>query len=78
VSTSRQLKRLESVNLSPIYSHFDESVHGASTIRAYRKEKEFMNESLYRIDKHQQAYYPSIIANRCSAPVSLYQNLYFL
>ena len=64
VATSRQLKRIESVNLSPIYSHFDESVQGAATIRAYNKQEAFMAESLRRVDKHQQAYYPNIISNR--------------
>ncbi|XP_067934005.1 multidrug resistance-associated protein 1-like [Watersipora subatra] len=64
VATSRQLKRIESVNLSPIYSHFEESIQGAATIRAYKKQGSFMSESLCRVDKHQQAYYPIIISNR--------------
>uniref|UniRef100_A0A914IDL3 ABC-type glutathione-S-conjugate transporter n=1 Tax=Globodera rostochiensis TaxID=31243 RepID=A0A914IDL3_GLORO len=64
VSTSRQLKRLESISRSPIYSHFQESVQGASSIRAYNSIGRFLRESQQRVDYNFVAYYPSIIANR--------------
>ena len=60
VTTSRQLKRLESVARSPIYSHFGETISGSSTIRAYQKEKEFRLQSEEKVDYNQVAYYPSI------------------
>ncbi|XP_014486459.1 PREDICTED: multidrug resistance-associated protein 1 isoform X2 [Dinoponera quadriceps] len=64
VATSRQLKRLESVSRSPIYSHFSESVTGAPIIRAYGVQEQFIHESESRVDINQVCYYPSIIANR--------------
>ncbi|XP_050740740.1 multidrug resistance-associated protein 1 isoform X7 [Drosophila biarmipes] len=64
VATSRQLMRLESVSRSPIYSHFSETVTGASTIRAYNVENRFIDESDAKVDKNQVCKYPSVIANR--------------
>ncbi|KAK3676345.1 ATP-binding cassette glutathione S-conjugate transporter ycf1 [Recurvomyces mirabilis] len=62
--TSRELKRLDSVSRSPIYAHFQESLSGISTIRAYRQTKRFALENEWRIDANLRAYFPSISANR--------------
>ncbi|XP_072275072.1 multidrug resistance-associated protein 1-like isoform X1 [Pyxicephalus adspersus] len=64
VATSRQLKRLESVSRSPVYSHFNETLLGASVIRAFGEQKQFIHVSDSRVDENQRAYYPSIVSNR--------------
>ncbi|KAI9786848.1 MAG: ATP-binding cassette glutathione S-conjugate transporter ycf1 [Geoglossum umbratile] len=72
--TSRELKRLDSITKSPIYAHFQESLGGITTIRAYRQQKRFALENEWRMDANlrawlmkpdlTQAYFPSINANR--------------
>uniref|UniRef100_A0A3B4BUZ0 ATP-binding cassette, sub-family C (CFTR/MRP), member 3 n=1 Tax=Pygocentrus nattereri TaxID=42514 RepID=A0A3B4BUZ0_PYGNA len=64
VATSRQLKRLESVSRSPIYSHFSESITGTSVIRAYGRNSAFVLMSDMKVDENQKSYYPGIVSNR--------------
>lgn len=64
MASSRQLKRLESVSRSPIYTHFNETLLGTSVIRAFGEQERFICESDQRVDLNQKAYYPGIVANR--------------
>ena len=62
--TSRELKRLDSISRSPIYAHFQESLGGITTIRAYQQQGRFALENEWRVDANLRAYFPSIHANR--------------
>ncbi|XP_043959111.1 ATP-binding cassette sub-family C member 3 isoform X1 [Gambusia affinis] len=64
VATSRQLKRLESVSRSPIYSHFSETITGSSVIRAYDRHAAFVQMCDMKVDENQKSYYPGIVSNR--------------
>ena len=64
VATSRQLKRLESVTRSPIYSHFGETLSGVHTIRAYGATRRFIADSNRIVDTNQRCNYSTVIANR--------------
>ena len=64
IVTTRQLKRLESTTRSPIYSNFNETLSGISTIRAYECVDRFVNYSDDLVDRNQSCSYPNIIANR--------------
>ncbi|XP_019762197.2 multidrug resistance-associated protein 1 [Dendroctonus ponderosae] len=59
VATSRQLRRIESVSKSPIYSHFGETVTGTHVIRAYGQVARFTEISENKVDLNQKTMYPS-------------------
>ncbi|KAM6306423.1 ATP-binding cassette sub-family C member 2 [Aegotheles albertisi] len=64
ISTSRQLRRLDSVTRSPIYSHFGETVSGLSVIRAYGHQERFLQQNERTMDINQKSVYSWIISNR--------------
>ncbi|NP_001161802.1 multidrug resistance protein 1 [Oncorhynchus mykiss] len=64
VATSCQLRRLEAVSRSPIYTHFNETFQGASVIRAFSEQERFTLQANGRIDHNQTAYFPRFVATR--------------
>ena len=47
LKASRELKRLESICRSPVFSHFSETMAGLDTIRTRKRERDFIDQ-LYR------------------------------
>uniref|UniRef100_A0A673HVF0 ATP-binding cassette, sub-family C (CFTR/MRP), member 2 n=1 Tax=Sinocyclocheilus rhinocerous TaxID=307959 RepID=A0A673HVF0_9TELE len=64
VPTSRQLRRLDSVSRSPIYSHFGETISGLSVIRAYGHQQRFLKQNEDTIDQNLKSVYPWFVSNR--------------
>ena len=64
IPTSRQLKRINSKMNSPIYDHFEETLDGVSSIRAFNVQNRFVKTNTSRVDRQLQGYYLSIASNR--------------
>ncbi|KAH7033566.1 uncharacterized protein B0I36DRAFT_241634 [Microdochium trichocladiopsis] len=61
---SRDLKRLESVNRSPLFQQFGETLSGVTTIRAYGDERRFIRENLTKVNKQARPFIFLWAANR--------------
>ncbi|XP_066146983.1 ATP-binding cassette sub-family C member 10 [Euwallacea fornicatus] len=62
--TSRELKRITSVTLSPVYSHFNETLQGLTTINAMRANQRFRRENQDFMDANIKAQFASQAAVR--------------
>ncbi|MCJ1426399.1 hypothetical protein MMC29_004302 [Sticta canariensis] len=56
LKSSRDLKRLESIQRSPLYQQFGETLSGIITIRAYKDERRFIRDNQHRIDTHNRPF----------------------
>ena len=64
IRSSRDLKRLDSVNRSPIYQHFGETLNGVVTIRAYCDERRFIRDNQLKVDTQNRPFYYLWATNR--------------
>lgn len=62
-STSREIRRLDSVSRSPIYASFTETLDGAPTIRAFKSEDFFLFRFIQHITLYQRTSYSEVTAS---------------
>jgi ABC-type multidrug transport system fused ATPase/permease subunit len=54
--SSRDMKRINSITRSPIYTQFNESINGVATIRAYGSETRFIEQNCNLIDSNNRPF----------------------
>ncbi|XP_062528577.1 ATP-binding cassette sub-family C member 4 isoform X3 [Bombyx mori] len=64
LATSRNIKRLEGVTRSPVFSHLNASLQGITTIRAFGAQEALIREFDNHQDLHSSAWYMFIASSR--------------
>ena len=64
---SRDLKRIEGITRSPVYSQLTSTIHGLKVIRSYHAENISSKEFLHHLDDNTRASYLLITTNRWAA-----------
>ncbi|KYM96883.1 PREDICTED: multidrug resistance-associated protein 7 [Cyphomyrmex costatus] len=62
--TSREVKRLSSITLSPLYAHFNETLNGLTSIRAFRTVPRFKQENELLLEASQKTQFASIASGQ--------------
>ncbi|CAF1585142.1 unnamed protein product, partial [Adineta steineri] len=63
----RDLKRIEGITRSPVYSHLTSTIQGLKVIRSYHAEKISSDEFLHHLDDNTRANYLLLTTNRWAA-----------
>ena len=64
LNSSRDVKRLEALSKSPVFTHISESLSGLVTIRAFKKSQRFQDEFLSKLYGNVKGYFSFIAVNR--------------
>jgi ATP-binding cassette subfamily C (CFTR/MRP) protein 4 len=64
VKSSRELKRLDALHRSPLFSHIAESLDGLTTLRAYGTVKVFQEQHKRLLDQHTRADFAFMSSSR--------------
>ncbi|KAJ3320136.1 Multidrug resistance-associated protein 1 [Blyttiomyces sp. JEL0837] len=60
-SSSRELRRLDSITRSPLFAHVSETLAGISTVRAYARQDMFTKRNVELLNNNGRMYYASIM-----------------
>ncbi|GMH36556.1 hypothetical protein BSKO_04424 [Bryopsis sp. KO-2023] len=64
VAATREMKRLDSIATSPIFSHFNATLQGLQTVRAFGRQSNFLAKNEALINDSNRARWPLVTANQ--------------